>query len=61
MAIEAIWLQNILKEFGFNLPKPTIIHCDNQSAIEISKHPVQHQWIKHIEVHMHYIRELIHE
>ena len=39
-AIEALWLQHILKAFGFDLPKPTIIHCDNQSAIEISKHPV---------------------
>lgn len=34
---------------------------DNQSAIEISKHPIQHRRTKHIEVHMHYIRELIHE
>lgn len=60
-ATKALWLQNILEEFGFDLPKPTVIHCDNQSAIEISKHPVQHQWKKHIEVHMYYIRELIHE
>ena len=53
-ATEALWSQHILEEFGFDLPKPTI-HCDNQSAIEISWHLVQHQWTKHIEVHMHYI------
>jgi hypothetical protein len=58
-ATEALWLQHILEEFGFDLPKPTVLHCDNQSAIEISRHPVQHQRTKHIEVHMHYIRELI--
>ena len=58
-AIEALWLQHILKEFGFDLPKPIVLYCDNKSAIEISKHPVQHQQTKHIEVHMHYIRELI--
>ena len=28
-ATEALWLQHILKEFGFDLPKPTVIHCDN--------------------------------
>ena len=60
-ATEALWLQHILEEFGFDLPKPTVLHCENQSAIEISKHPIQHQRTKHIEVHMHYIRELIQE
>lgn len=60
-ATEALWLQHILEEFGFDLPKPIVIHCDNQCTIEITKHPVQHQWTKHIEVHMDYIRELIHE
>ena len=58
-ATEALWLQHILEEFVFDLPKPTVLHCDNQSAIEISRHPVQHHKTKHIEVHMHYIRELI--
>jgi len=28
-AIEAIWLQHILKEFCFGIPRPTVIHCDN--------------------------------
>lgn len=32
-AIEAIWLQNILTEFGISFRKPTIIFCDNESAI----------------------------
>ena len=57
---EAIWLQNILTEFGISFRKPTVIFCDNQSAIQISKNPVHHQRTKHIEIHMHYIRELIH-
>jgi len=57
---EAIWLQNLLTEFGIQIRQPSVIFCDNQSAIQISQNPVHHQWTKHIEVHMHYIRELIH-
>lgn len=52
---EAIWLQNILTKFGIPVRKPTIIFCDNQSAIQISRNPVHHQRTKHIEIHMHYI------
>ena len=41
--------------------QPIVIWCDNQSVIHISKEPVEHQLTKHIEVHMHYIRQLIRE
>jgi hypothetical protein len=33
----------------------------NQSAIKLAKDPVQHQRRKHIELHMHFIRNLIHD
>jgi hypothetical protein len=58
---EAIWLQNILTELGITFQKPSIIYCDNQSAIQISKNLVHHQRTKHIEIHMHFLRELIQE
>ncbi|XP_059065888.1 secreted RxLR effector protein 161-like [Cryptomeria japonica] len=54
-ATKAIWLQNILIEFGISFRKPTVIFCDNQSAIQISCNQVHHQQTKHIEIHMHYI------
>ena len=38
-----------------------VIWCDNQSAIDIFKEPVEHQRTKHIEVYMHFIRQLIRE
>jgi hypothetical protein len=40
---------------------PTSLWCDNQSAIKLTKDPVQHQRRKHIELHMHFIRKLIHD
>eukprot|EP00253_Pinus_taeda_P011745 PITA_11745 len=57
---EALWLRQILLEFGFQ-QHPTTLWCDNQSAIQLCKDPVQHQHSKRIELHMHFIRKLIHD
>eukprot|EP00253_Pinus_taeda_P026884 PITA_26884 len=58
---EALWLRQILSELGFEQQNPTTLWCDNQSAIQLCKDPVQHQRSKHIELHMHFIRKLIHD
>eukprot|EP00253_Pinus_taeda_P026332 PITA_26332 len=58
---EALWLRQILSEFGFQQQHLATLWCDNQSAIQLCKDPVQHQRNKHIEVHMHFIRKLIHD
>ena len=58
---EALWLRQILSEFGFQHQHPTSLWCDNQSAIKLTKDPVQHQCSKHIDLHMHFIRKLIHD
>ena len=36
-----------------------VVYCDNTSAINISKNPVQHSRIKHIDILHHFIRELV--
>jgi hypothetical protein len=56
-----LWLQQILSEFGFQQQHLTILWCDNQSAIKLTKYLVQHQRHKHIELHMHFIIKLIHD
>eukprot|EP00253_Pinus_taeda_P026527 PITA_26527 len=58
---EALWLCQILSEFCFEQQHPSTLWCDNQSAIQLCKDPVQHQHNKHIELHMHFIRKLIHD
>ena len=58
---EALWLRQILSEFGFQHQHPTSLWCENQSAIKLAKYLVQHQHSKHIELHMHFIRKLIHD
>eukprot|EP00253_Pinus_taeda_P026218 PITA_26218 len=58
---EALWLHRILSEFGFQQQHMTTVWCDNQSAIQLCKDPVEHQRSKHIELHMHLIRNIIHD
>eukprot|EP00253_Pinus_taeda_P029104 PITA_29104 len=58
---EALWLHQILSKFGFQQQHTTTLWHDNQSAIQLCKDPVQHQRRKHIELHMHFIRKLIHD
>ena len=48
-------------EFDIGSASSTVIFCDNQSAIKISMDPVHWQRNKHVEIHMHYIRELAHD
>jgi hypothetical protein len=61
VATQAVWLQGLLSEFGIQYPLSTVIFCDSQGSIQISIDPVQRQRTKHIEIHMHYIHELIHD
>ena len=60
-AIQEVWLHGILTEFEIQNSPTTDIYCDNQSTIKISSDHVLKQRTKHIEVHMHYIRELVHD
>jgi hypothetical protein len=58
---QCIWLQGLLSEFGIQYQILTIIFCDNQGTIKISIDLIQRQRTKHIKIHMHYIRGLIHD
>ena len=52
--------QRPLNQEDNQAPQPTL-WCDNQSAIKLAKHPIQHQHRKHIELHIHFIRKIIHD
>ena len=51
-------MKNMLKDYGIPQGKLVIL-CDNTSAINISKNPVQHTITKHIDIRYHFIRELV--
>ncbi|TYK22608.1 gag-pol polyprotein [Cucumis melo var. makuwa] len=55
---QVIWMKNMLHEYGFDQDTITL-YCDNMSAIDISKNPIQHSRTKHIDIRHHFIRELV--
>lgn len=56
-ANQCIWLRKLMGDLGHAQEGPTIIKCDNTSAISIAKNPVQHGRTKHIPVKYHSLRE----
>ena len=56
---QAIWMRGILKELKHPQEKPTVIYCDNKSAIALTKNPVYHGKNKHVRIKYHFIRELV--
>ena len=57
---EAIWLKGIAREMGID-QKSVTLHCDSQSALHLSKNQVFHERTKHIDVRLHFIRDIISE
>ena len=55
---QLVWMKQILKEYNVEQDVMTL-YCDNLSAINISKNPVQHSRTKHIDIRHHYIRDLV--
>ena len=54
---DIIWLRQLLADIGHSQRKSTIMHCDNQSAIQLVMNPDFHRRTKHTEVRRHFIRE----
>ena len=48
----------MLKEYNVEQDVMTLF-CDNLSAINISKNPIQHSRTKHIDIRHHFIRDLV--
>jgi len=55
---EAIWLKGMVNELGIAQPC-VIIHCDNQSVIHLANHQIYHERTKHIDVKLHFIRDVM--
>ena len=56
---EAIWLQKLLVALFGQKVETTVIHCDNQSCIKLSKNPLFHDRSKHIDFRYHFIRDCV--
>ncbi|GJZ08316.1 ribonuclease H-like domain-containing protein [Tanacetum coccineum] len=56
---ETCWIRNLLRELHTPLSSATIVYCDNVSAVYLSSNPVQHQCTKHIDIDIHFVRDLV--
>ncbi|GKD28430.1 ribonuclease H-like domain-containing protein [Tanacetum coccineum] len=56
---ETYWLRNLLRELHTLLSPATLVYCDNVNAVYLSVNPVQHQRTKHIEIDIHFVRDLV--
>ncbi|GKC03889.1 ribonuclease H-like domain-containing protein [Tanacetum coccineum] len=56
---ETAWLRNLLREIHSPLFTATLVYCDNVSAVYMSVNPVQHQRTKHIEIDIHFVRDMV--
>ena len=56
---QAIWMRGILEELKHPQSEPTLIQCDNKSAIALTKNPVYRGKSKHIRIKYHFIRDLV--
>ena len=57
---ELLWLRSFLQKLGFPETKPSILFCDNKSAIMLASDSVIYECTKHIEVDVHFLREKVH-
>ena len=51
-------MKRFFQELGFP-QEEYIIHCDSQSAMDLSKNSMYHSHTKHIDIHYHWLREAI--
>ncbi|GJR87410.1 ribonuclease H-like domain-containing protein [Tanacetum coccineum] len=56
---ETSWIPNLHRELHSPLSTATLVYCVNVSAVYMSSNPVQHQRTKHIEIDIHFVRDMV--
>ena len=56
---KSMWLLSLFQEMNFTLPRPPLLLCDNLGATQLSFNPVQHLRMKHIQIDIHFVRDLV--
>ena len=55
---QVIWIKPLIKKLGIKI-RSILIYGDNQGSIFIASNAVQESRTKHIDIHYHYIHELV--
>ncbi|GKC22770.1 ribonuclease H-like domain-containing protein [Tanacetum coccineum] len=59
ISAKTAWLRNFLRKLHSPLSTATLVYYDNVNAIYMSANPVQHQRKKHIEIDIHFVRDMV--
>ena len=59
VASETIWLSTLFKELVFPIPDPPLLLCDNLGATHLNFNPMNHSHMKHIQIDLHFVRDLV--
>ncbi|GJY20094.1 ribonuclease H-like domain-containing protein [Tanacetum coccineum] len=56
---ETAWLRNLLRELHSPLSTATLVYCNSVSVVYMPANPVQYQRTKHIEIDIHFVRDMV--
>lgn len=56
---EVVWLRKLLQEMGFSVSQPSVLRIDNQSAIQVAKHPEHHGRMKQLDLRWFWLRDMV--
>ncbi|GJY67218.1 ribonuclease H-like domain-containing protein [Tanacetum coccineum] len=56
---ETAWLLNLLHKLHSPPSTATLVYCNKVSFVYMSANPVQHQWMKHIEIDIHFVPDMV--
>ena len=60
-ATDLMWVKHLLTEIGIYVPQPLVLWSDNLGAQALACNPIYHARTKHIELDVHFIRNIISE
>jgi len=52
-------MRQLLQELGFTVPSALTLCMDNQSAIQVAKHPEHHGRMKHLDLRWFWLRDVV--
>lgn len=56
---EMLWLMSVLQELHIPVTNTPVVWCNNTSAASLATNPIHHSRTKHIEIDVHYVRDIV--